>query len=153
MRELIDRQAAIDALMEAVKSVGVLDADDIKTVFDMLPSVQQEKAQLTAKGTTSDLISRQQAIDAIENSSKPYVWQGAEIVRNLPPARPELQWIPISDRLPRDGSWNIFTDGKNISVERYKEDAIDHFFPNGRWFQLEDVIAWMPLPEAYRPNK
>ena len=101
----------------------------------------------------SELIDRQAAIDAIENSSKPYVWQGAEIVRNLPPAQPSPQWIPISDRLPRDGSWNIFTDGKNISVERYKADAIDHFFPNGRWFQLEDVIAWMPLPEAYKPNK
>ena len=68
-------------------------------------------------------------------------------------AKPEPQWIPVSERLPRDGSWNIFTDGKNISVERYKADAIDHFFPNGRWFQLEDVIAWMPLPEAYKPNK
>ena len=67
--------------------------------------------------------------------------------------QPEPQWIPISDRLPRDGTWNIFTDGKNISVERYKADAIDHFFPNGRWFKLEDAIAWMPLPEPYKPNK
>ena len=63
------------------------------------------------------------------------------------------RWIPVSERLPRDGTWNIFTDGKNISVERYKADAIDHFFPNGRWFKLEDAIAWMPLPEAYKPNK
>jgi len=60
------------------------------------------------------------------------------------------RWIPVSERLPSDGTWNIFTDGKNISVERYKADAIDHFFPNGRWFQLEDVIAWMPLPEPYK---
>jgi hypothetical protein len=73
-------------------------------------------------------------------------------IEGLPPTQPG-QWIPVSERLPRDGSWNIFTDGKNISVERYKEDAIDHFFPNGRWFQLEDVIAWMPLPEPYKPNK
>ena len=65
-------------------------------------------------------------------------------------AKPEPQWIPVSERLPEDGTWNIFTDGKNISVERYKADAIDHFFPNGRWFQLKDVIAWMPLPEAYK---
>jgi len=59
------------------------------------------------------------------------------------------RWIPVSKRMPRDGTWNIFTDGKNISVERYKADAIDHFFPNGRWFQLEDVIAWMPLPKPF----
>ena len=75
------------------------------------------------------------------------------LLAGIPTIQPEPQWIPISDRLPRDGTWNIFTDGKNISVERYKADAIDHFFPNGRWFQLEDVIAWMPLPEAYKPNK
>ena len=65
----------------------------------------------------------------------------------------ELRWIPISKRLPRDGSWNIFTDGTTISVERYKKDAIDHFYPNGRWFSLDEVVAWMPLPESYEPQE
>lgn len=50
----------------------------------------------------------------------------------------------------RDGEWVIVTDGKTISVERIKKDAYDHFFPNGRWFELEDVIAWMPLPTPYK---
>lgn len=59
----------------------------------------------------------------------------------------QTRWIPISERLPEDGTWNCFTDGKHISVERYKSDAIDHFFPNGRWFSLEEAVAWMPLPE------
>lgn len=63
--------------------------------------------------------------------------------------RPIGHWISIKDRLPEDGTWNLFTDGKNRSVERYKYDAIDHFFPEGRWFTLEDVVAWMPLPEPY----
>ena len=119
----------------------------------------------------NDLISRQAAIEAlnvlcqehryrIPGKRETYsqyneAWQDAldraeGAIFNLPPAKPEAYWIPISDRMPRDGTWNIFTDGKNISVERYKADAIDHFFPNGRWFQLEDVIAWMPLPEAYK---
>lgn len=64
-------------------------------------------------------------------------------------------WIPLShddDGLgtdfpyERDGEWVIVTDGKNISVERIKKDAYDHFYPNGRWFELEDVVAWMPMP-------
>lgn len=59
------------------------------------------------------------------------------------------EWIPLKEKLPEDGTWNIFTDGKNISVERYKCDAIDHFYPNGRWFELEDAVAWMPLPQPY----
>jgi len=99
-----------------------------------------------------DLISRQAAIDAVEKNAC-NTQRIMDAVNNLPTAQPEPQWIPVSERMPRDGSWNIFTDGKNISVERYKADAIDHFFPNGRWFQLEDVLAWMPLPEAYKPNK
>ena len=108
----------------------------------------------------SELIDRQAALDifddyniSVENGELEAYSRDRKRMCELPPAQPEPQWIPISDRLPRDGSWNIFTDGKNISVERYKADAIDHFFPNGRWFQLEDVIAWMPLPEHYKPNK
>lgn len=62
----------------------------------------------------------------------------------------QSRWIPVSERLPKDGTWNIFTDGKTISVERYKSDAIDHFFPDGRWFSLEEAVAWMPLPEPMK---
>lgn len=63
------------------------------------------------------------------------------------------QWIPVTERLPEDGTWNIFSDGKNISVERYKMDAIDHFFPQGRWFSFDKAIAWMPLPEPYQAER
>jgi Protein of unknown function (DUF551). len=65
----------------------------------------------------------------------------------------QTRWIPISERLPEDGTWNIFTDGKHISIERYKSDAIDHFFPNGRWFSFEEAVAWMPLPERYTESE
>jgi len=56
------------------------------------------------------------------------------------------EWIPVSERLPEDGTWNkwLSKDGK-ISTERYKVDAIDHFFPPGKIFDLEDAIAWQPL--------
>ena len=60
------------------------------------------------------------------------------------------EWISVSERLPEDGTWNLFTAGQSISVERYKMDVIDHFFPNGRWFEFKDVIAWQPLPEPYK---
>ena len=38
MDDYISRQAAIDAFNRAVQDVGVLDADDIETVFEMLSS-------------------------------------------------------------------------------------------------------------------
>lgn len=61
----------------------------------------------------------------------------------------QTTWIPVGERLPEDGTWNIFTDGNHISIERYKMDAMDHFWPSGRFFDFEDAIAWMPLPERY----
>lgn len=60
------------------------------------------------------------------------------------------EWIPVSERLPEDGEWAIFTDGSTISVERYKADAIDHFYPQGRWFSFDKATAWLPLPEPYK---
>ena len=38
MNEYFEKQAAIDALMVAIDDVGILDSDDIKVVFDNLPS-------------------------------------------------------------------------------------------------------------------
>lgn len=66
---------------------------------------------------------------------------------------PEEGWTPVSEGLPEDGTWNFWQskDGK-ISFERYKKDAIDHFYPAGRFFELEDAIAWRPRPEPYVPD-
>ena len=65
----------------------------------------------------------------------------------------QTRWIPVSERLPEDGAWAIFTDGSTISVERYKEDAIDHFYPQGRWFSFDNTTAWMPLPQPYTESE
>lgn len=74
--------------------------------------------------------------------------------------RPHGEWIPlhfdseskcVSD-FPNemDGKLVIVTNGEIVSVERIKKDAYDHFFPCGTFFELEDVVAWMPLPEPYK---
>lgn len=100
-----------------------------------------------------DLISRAEAMKALE-----WTWAGKkaiDAIKNLPSAQ---QWIPLrfesegDTNFPYelDGHWVIVTDGETISVERIKKDAYDHFFPNGRWFELEDVKAWTPLPEPYK---
>lgn len=84
-----------------------------------------------------------------------------ELISQAPTVeRPHGEWIPLKWEdeetkckildYPYDGKWVIVTDGINISVERIKIDAIDHFYPAGRWFELKDVVAWMPLPEPYQ---
>lgn len=63
----------------------------------------------------------------------------------------EEKWTPTSERLPEDGTWNIWQSKTGaLSIERYKEDAYDHFCPSGRFFSLDDTVAWMPLPERYK---
>ena len=100
-----------------------------------------------------DAISRQDVLELakkgvlISNGNHKSV---CNAINELPSVTSQQRWIPVNERLPRDGSWNIFTDGTTISVERYKADAIDHFYPNGRWFSLDETIAWMPLPEPYK---
>ena len=73
---------------------------------------------------------------------------------------PVVRWVKhemdgLASNIPAeyDGKWIIVTDGKNISVERFKYDAYDHFYPSGRWFELEDVKYWMPLPEPPKEEK
>ena len=99
-----------------------------------------------------DLISRQAAIEAVKQAIYNH---DSAIMRltELPSVTQKSGWIPISERLPEDGTWNLFTDGNVVSVERYKADSIDHFYPNGRWFSLDETIAWMPLPKPYEPQE
>ena len=85
-------------------------------------------------------------------------------VRDAPTIEPKQgEWIPLEWKdeetkckcdfpIELDGHWVLVTDGKSISVERIKIDAIDHFYPQGRWYELEDVVAWMPLPDQYQKD-
>lgn len=75
---------------------------------------------------------------------------------------PKSEWIllrweieGISCDIPweLDGKWLLFTNGKSVSIERIKKDAQDHFFPEGKIFELEDATAWMPLPEPYESEE
>ena len=60
------------------------------------------------------------------------------------------QWMPCSERLTEPGSWAIWCSNEGIiQVARWKEDAIDHFFPDQGFFDLEDAVAWMPLPKPW----
>ena len=124
----------------------------------------------------TDLIRRRDVIEAIDNidwyhqnSTKDMVlganpdlhqaWYKAEDVyqslESVPSAQPEPQWIPCSERLPEDVEIGeeyptvIFCTKDNVYVGFYE------YYLGGRWWAAEDytvdnVIAWMPLPEPYK---
>lgn len=125
-----------------------------------LPSAQPEVAKDT-NVPCKDTISRQAAIDilydfagCIVDTPNGHYHKAYLAYRHrmeiLPSVQQEPQWIPCSERMPEEGSWAIWCSNKgSIQVARWKIDAWDHFFPDQGFFELEDAVAWMPLPEPY----
>jgi hypothetical protein len=71
-------------------------------------------------------------------------------ILNVPSVTPKQKWIPVSERLPKQGESVICQCRANI-IKVFKLDAdfdwyqdADHCYMNGF------VIAWMPLPEPYK---
>lgn len=58
------------------------------------------------------------------------------------------KWIPCSERLPeKEGKYLVFLERWNtITFSKFKDVMGYKHFDNGY------VIAWQPLPEAYKPE-
>lgn len=82
------------------------------------------------------------------------VWRAMEAIAALGDA-----WIPASERLPKKPKENPLYDNKPLEiylVSVKNTDCVIRAFWNGAsftdgWEKL-DVLAWMPLPEPYRPE-
>ena len=70
-----------------------------------------------------------------------------ELVKAIPSVENKEEWIPVSERLPEK------------KVKDYLACCEDGYvatimYDNGRWLiNGNNVIAWMPLPEPYKPEK
>lgn len=73
--------------------------------------------------------------------------------------RPKGKWIPVTERLPEeDGQYLITVKYKHVD-DRYEDIYAEHGeWSDGRWDmfcfghcgEVEEIIAWMPLPEPYK---
>ena len=144
--------------------------------IDEQPTIQPEKAQLSKESATSDLISRQAAIGravSIPMFGRDVKMVAVSEIKNLPPAQPEPPWIPVSERLPEvhesgNSVSGIYMQSNPVLVYgtcEYEDNAQFHVVTycddldgNTYWsteldaITVSGVIAWMPLPEAYKPN-
>lgn len=96
---------------------------------------------------TDDLISRQQAIDALYNVDE-YNSRSVTAIKNLPSVQPEQRWIPVTERLPEKSGYYLATVDIGLKVV----DVI--FFNNGSGFLMANTVkAWKPTPEPYQGGK
>ena len=59
-------------------------------------------------------------------------------------------WIPVSERLPEDGTYITTLDGELVGQEEPFTGMCG--IENGKWDDEDCVIAWMPLPEPYKED-
>ena len=66
--------------------------------------------------------------------------------------RPTGVWIPVNERLPEDGRNVLLCDIDNDIMVGYhvKGSPNTHFSQDGTYEDMKNVMAWMPLPEAYK---
>lgn len=68
---------------------------------------------------------------------------------------PKTGWIPVSERLPKDGQSVLFCDiDDDIMLGYHVKGRPDtHFSQDGTFEDIKNVRAWMPLPTPYEPQE
>lgn len=101
-----------------------------------------------------DLIRRQDAIERIDavfpvdpmrSEYAQGIASGAALAKTYVVQLPSAQqWIPCNERLPKEHTLVLVSDGEKIGIA-YRREFL--------WYHesyLGDIEAWMPLPEPYR---
>lgn len=111
----------------------------------------------------TDYIDRQAAIDALCKAGCRSGYCGVscddvKAIEQLPSAQPEQRWIPCSERLPEENGQYLITV-KYVHVDDYEDIYSEHGeWADGKWDmfifghcgKVENITAWMPLPEPYK---
>lgn len=88
--------------------------------------------------------------------AQPIVAQWHKLIfRNLTPEEEKeyanFDWSYMVENLPDFGEEVLVTDGKNVWIDSFDEDA--YVYLSGTDSDLDDVIAWMELPEPYKEEQ
>lgn len=78
--------------------------------------------------------------------------QLAEWLKELKQLREQTKWIPVFERMPKDGQNVLFCDiDEDIMIGYHVKGEPDtHFAQDGSFEGMKNVKAWMPLPDPYK---
>lgn len=74
--------------------------------------------------------------------------QSGKMLKKLNEEQRKHRWIPVSERLPEDGTYLCTLDGELCGIDEPFTGMCG--IENGKWDEEGCVIAWRPLPEPYR---
>lgn len=165
----LEYQEAFKVAIEALKAQSKHDQNTMSKQQDL------ETLSIKAEETCEDVISRQDAIDAVEfgityakvlnketgevmelfKKSNEELQKAVDRIEALPSAEPEQRWIPCSERLPENDERVLATTawGEVTIAERIYPPINDTcwFIHDGNTnATIDDVVAWMPLQEPYK---
>ena len=145
MGDLIDRQAALDAINAIIHTDRLFPSrpkvymarDAIKDLPSAVPDTVKDLVTIFQNSKDMKLIARDGDLRA------------DRIVLGRMP----FEWVPVSERLPDIDVPVIVTDYaggmKEIEVDRCGQyDDSDERY----WWNSQNPIAWMPLPEPYEED-
>lgn len=149
----IQEQKIVDILMHDVE-------DEIETVlYDDCEEVAEEKENLINK-TYATFGEDRSLFKEEENECKKCAEehrQLAEWLIELKQLREQTKWIPVSEGMPNKYVDVICcTDAKEVFIATYlgkMNDGTDCFDDYDGMMWEGDIIAWMPLPEPYKPKE
>lgn len=77
--------------------------------------------------------------------------QLAEWLKELKQLREQSKWIPVSERLPEYETY-VLTCSSGGYIEIQSLETYGEYWENqkGDWSDLDEIIAWMPLPKLYK---
>lgn len=156
-----EKQKAIDALKISAPVMAVTQEefkDYIQSLNKIMDWLEQEPTTKNNLGV--DCISRQFMYElgatciAYRNDKQELIPIIA--IDLLPSVTPQPRWISVSERLPEPNA-NDGLIARYYLIQNEYEDMLVARYDGTGWKQMyqheyleDDVIAWMPLPKAYR---
>ena len=134
-------EEAIKKLEWALSNNTIYDENE---ALEYILAVKKGIKALEQSNSDEDCISRKEVIDEIEFFQiNPQHFDFVSLIDNikdLPSIQPKAKWILVSERLPEeDELYLVYTEEQPFVCP----------FEDGVFF-IDDVIAWMPLPEPYK---